>query len=224
MDNNVEPKFFLVTALCLRYFTFVSNLNLFGMKFQLLFFVASFGVITLCSNCKNDPPASAKTADENANTAASADQTATPAIAPTNVPAVTVPTGTQVPNPVAAPNATTTNDVKKPEPAQNAKGVWHYTCAKGCAGGAGAAQACAKCNAMLVHNSTYHENAAPATKPNPASVATTAPADAPKPEPAQNAKGVWHYTCSDGCAGGAGAAAPCAKCGKALVHNSVYHQ
>lgn len=195
------------------------------MKFQLLFLVASFGVITLCSNCQNDPPASANTADVSTNTAAAADPTATPAAAPTDVPAATIPAADlQVSSPVATPNVTTTNDVKKPEPAQNAKGVWHYTCAKGCAGGAGAAQPCAKCNATLVHNSAYHENAAPATKPNPASAATTTPADAPKPEPAQNPKGVWHYTCSDGCAGGAGAAAPCAKCGKTLVHNSVYHQ
>ena len=30
------------------------------------------------------------------------------------------------------------------------------------------------------------------------------------PEPAQNAKGVWHFVCSTGCQGGAGKAQPCA--------------
>lgn len=41
---------------------------------------------------------------------------------------------------------------------QNAKGVWHFTCAKGCAGGAGAAGPCGKCGEALVHNQAYHEN------------------------------------------------------------------
>lgn len=42
------------------------------------------------------------------------------------------------------------------EPPQNAKGVWHYSCPKGCPGGAGAAGACAKCGTALAHNGTYH--------------------------------------------------------------------
>ncbi|MCF8237767.1 MAG: hypothetical protein K9I85_06400 [Saprospiraceae bacterium] len=42
------------------------------------------------------------------------------------------------------------------EPPQNAKGVWHYSCPKGCAGGAGAAGACAKCGTALAHNGQYH--------------------------------------------------------------------
>lgn len=44
------------------------------------------------------------------------------------------------------------------------------------------------------------------------------------PEPPQNAKGVWHYICSTGCAGGAGSAMPCKSCGKTLAHNQAYHQ
>jgi len=46
---------------------------------------------------------------------------------------------------------------------------------------------------------------------------------APGAEPAQNSAGVWHYTCSNGCAGGAGAEGNCATCGNALAHNSTYH-
>lgn len=43
------------------------------------------------------------------------------------------------------------------EPPQNAKGVWHYTCPKGCPGGAGSATACAGCGATLAHNPVYHQ-------------------------------------------------------------------
>jgi len=45
---------------------------------------------------------------------------------------------------------------KAPEPPQNATGVWHYTCAKGCAGGAGAAGSCSGCGGPLAHNPAYH--------------------------------------------------------------------
>ena len=45
----------------------------------------------------------------------------------------------------------------------------------------------------------------------------------PTAEPAQNTAGVWHYTCSNGCAGGAGSAIACASCGSTLSHNSAYH-
>lgn len=131
-------------------------------------------------------------------------------------------------DPAAAPNPAT------PEPAQNAAGVWHYTCPKGCEGGAGSAVACAKCGTTLAHNAAYHPptNATPEAAPTNSTTSLppgispvpdpTAPAK--KPEPAQNAKGVWHYTCSAGCAGGAGSAVACAKCGKTLAHNATYHQ
>lgn len=49
------------------------------------------------------------------------------------------------------------------------------------------------------------------------------PPNATTPEPAQNADGVWHYTCSKGCAGGAGSAGNCATCGGPLTHNQAYH-
>ncbi|MFZ1516637.1 MAG: hypothetical protein WAT21_14605 [Saprospiraceae bacterium] len=44
-----------------------------------------------------------------------------------------------------------------PSTPQNAKGVWHFTCPKGCEGGAGEAVACAKCGTTLTHNQNYHQ-------------------------------------------------------------------
>ena len=125
-------------------------------------------------------------------------------------------TAPEAANPAATPAPATAT----PEPPQNAAGVWHYTCTKGCAGGAGAAVACATCNATLVHNPVYHG------KPAAAGDQAGAPGQAPAPkaaEPPQNAAGVWHFTCPKGCAGGAGAATPCATCGTKLEHNKAYH-
>lgn len=119
---------------------------------------------------------------------------------------------TATPN-VEIPNPTT------PEPAQNAEGVWHYTCSKGCAGGAGAKGNCATCGGPLAHNTAYHSttNSTSTTPP------ITPPITPPTAEPAQNAAGVWHYTCKNGCAGGAGAAGTCSTCGGTLAHNQAYH-
>ena len=122
-----------------------------------------------------------------------------------------------------------------PEPPQNAAGVWHYTCANGCAGGAGSAQACAVCGSTLAHNQAYHSATTPTAASSPIgattsanNVVTTTPTTIPPPvsapaEPPQNASGVWHYTCSNGCAGGAGSAVACATCGSTLVHNQASH-
>ena len=107
-----------------------------------------------------------------------------------------------------------------PEPAQNALGVWHYTCNKGCAGGAGATGTCATCGGPLAHNTAYHAN----TNGTATTPPITQPATPPPPSAAQNAAGVWHYTCGKGCAGGAGAAGNCGTCGGALAHNAAYHQ
>lgn len=131
------------------------------------------------------------------------------------------------------------------EPAQNAAGVWHYTCPNGCAGGAGSAIACPNgCGATLAHNAAYHNSTGGSISDvtaNPSSNKTTiatstngvitptpgAPitSTSTNPEPAQNAKGVWHYTCPNGCAGGGGSASLCANgCGATLAHNAAYHQ
>ncbi|MFZ1749562.1 MAG: hypothetical protein WAU01_05200 [Saprospiraceae bacterium] len=116
--------------------------------------------------------------------------------------------------PAILPPAATTE-----EPAQNAQGVWHFTCAKGCAGGAGTLTNCAVCGGPVAHNQAYHGSASA----SPVSSQTVPSPAAATPEPAQNPKGVWHYTCSKGCAGGAGSAVPCSKCGTTLVHNAAYH-
>lgn len=116
------------------------------------------------------------------------------------------------------PSATT------PEPAQNAEGIWHYTCEKGCAGGAGAAGTCATCGGALAHNSAYHGNNNTMPTINPLPTNAMGAQATPPAEPAQNAAGVWHYTCAKGCAGGAGAAGTCASCGGPLAHNQGYHQ
>ena len=112
------------------------------------------------------------------------------------------------------------------EPAQNAAGVWHYTCANGCAGGAGAAGTCATCGGALAHNTAYHGGGAAGAGTQPSiNFGDLNPGQPPAatPEPAQNAAGVWHYTCPSGCTGGAGSAGKCASCGAALAHNTAYH-
>ena len=134
-------------------------------------------------------------------------------------------------NTISPSNSTNTTNAANPvqqgaEPAQNSAGVWHYTCTKGCTGGSGTAEPCKSCGTLLAHNQAYHSattttttNNTPVTTPNPTPVTTT-----PKPEPAQNAAGVWHYTCSKGCAGGSGTPEPCKSCGTVLAHNQAYHQ
>lgn len=133
------------------------------------------------------------------------DPTAIPNMAPTAVPNLSN---------LPSSNAGTPNSTA-PEPAQNATGIWHYTCSNGCAGGAGAAGTCATCGSSLAHNQAYHASAAGTP---------TLPSSAPAASAGQNAAGIWHYTCGNGCAGGAGAAGACATCGSTLAHNQAYHQ
>jgi len=117
----------------------------------------------------------------------------------------------------------------------------HYICTSNDGGNGTAAGPCPVCGAPLAHNSAFHANQQGADVPPitinnadgsssaPTSITTSpptigGPTAAPQPEPPQNPKGVWHYTCSNGCAGGAGSASACAGCGGTLVHNPVYHQ
>lgn len=137
--------------------------------------------------------------------------------------------GTAMPS-ATAPGTDADAGAPLTEPAQNAQGLWHYTCSKGCAGGAGSAIACATCGETLMHSQTYHgapQQAPTGSMTPPTGGATTpqmTPPAATKPEPPQNAAGVWHYTCASGCGGGAGAATTCSTCGKALTHNTSYHK
>jgi hypothetical protein len=97
-----------------------------------------------------------------------------------------------------------------------ASNVKHYICPNNCAGSGGdVAGTCPVCGTEYLHNQEWH---------NQAVTQTTQPANPTgAPEPAQNAAGVWHYICSNGCAGGAGSAIACAQCGNMLVHNTAYH-
>ena len=130
----------------------------------------------------------------------------------TNTPQKVEPQPIDFSKPPSQQNTSTT------EPAQNASGVWHYTCSNGCAGGAGSAVNCSSCGNLLAHNSAYHSNSnnTPTNDIFNNTPTTT--------NTGQNAAGVWHYTCDNGCAGGAGAAGNCGNCGAELAHNSAYHQ
>lgn len=107
--------------------------------------------------------------------------------------------------------------------------VQHYYCPNACAGsGGGTAGSCPTCGTAYVHNQAWHDMQGNQTAtPGAPTAGVTQPAITPPvnqtPEPPQNANGVWHYTCTAGCAGGAGSATACATCGATLVHNSAYH-
>lgn len=98
--------------------------------------------------------------------------------------------------------------------------VFHYTCPKGCPGGAGAAGNCSTCGTSLVHNAAFHN------KPNNNSAfSNSANSNATSPtntNTANNAR-VFHYICESGCAGGSGSAGNCSTCGNALAHNAAFH-
>lgn len=97
----------------------------------------------------------------------------------------------------------------------------HYYCPNKCAGSGGnAGGKCPTCGADYVHNDAYHLQGGAAPAAAPAGAPAGAP---PTAEPAQNAAGIWHYSCPKGCPGGAASAGACAKCGTALAHDGRYH-
>lgn len=118
------------------------------------------------------------------------------------------------------PPAFNNPEATAPAPAFNSTEP-HYKCPNNCAGGHGPAKGnCPVCGTALAHNAAYHNNTPSApTTPNvtiPGATTTTA-------STGQNAAGVYHYTCSNGCAGGAAEGVACATCGATLVHNPAYH-
>ena len=122
------------------------------------------------------------------------------------------------PEPILTPeqirqNSTVSGADAIPPIAAGAAGVKHYICPNGHPG-ADAEGTCAQCGSALVHNQAYHDQGAVQQTTQPVA----------GQEPPQNAAGIWHYTCSNGCEGGAGSAVACAKCGNTLVHNQAYHQ
>ena len=100
--------------------------------------------------------------------------------------------------------------------------VPHYICPNNCAGSGGSVQGnCPVCGTAYTHNQAFHNQ--------PSSNPVTTPGETPpvnlntNPSPAQNAQGVYHYICSNGCEGGAASQGSCANCGGALTHNAEYH-
>ncbi|MCB0554873.1 MAG: hypothetical protein KDD02_15080 [Phaeodactylibacter sp.] len=120
-----------------------------------------------------------------------------------------------------APGATT-------QPLNNAStavagSVKHYICANNCEGsGSDAAGNCPVCGNQYVHNAAFHNQPGNQNQPAPVFQDGQQP-PAQNASPAQNAAGVYHYTCTNGCAGGSGAQGTCATCGAALAHNQAYH-
>lgn len=107
----------------------------------------------------------------------------------------------------------------------SANGEKHYICPNNCEGSGGdSGGTCPTCGATYVHNAAFHaqQNNLGTPQNTPGSIMTNPQAQTP--EPAQNANGVWHYTCPNGCAGGGGTAGPCPSCGATMVHNATYHQ
>lgn len=104
--------------------------------------------------------------------------------------------------------------------------VQHYICPNNCANSGGPnAGSCPVCGTAYIHNAAYHNQPGmtnPATPANPLNP-TANPTTPPPPPDAPNAAGVYHYTCTNGCAGGAGSAKACATCGAMLAHNQAYH-
>lgn len=168
--------------------------------FVTLLFALSVSLFS--TSCKRD--AASTTTDAATTTAPAADGT-TPAAAPA----------------LAAPAAT----------AAATGAVKHYICPKNCPNSGGdVAGTCPTCGSTYLHNDAFHNQGAT----TPAQPAVSAPANVSAPtaptitmpqsnDPAQNAAGVWHYTCAKGCPGGSGAMGKCSKCGGDLAHNAAYH-
>jgi len=102
--------------------------------------------------------------------------------------------------------------------------VFHYTCPQGHEGGSNAQGKCSVCGGDLVHNQAFHAQQPQGSDPGNAITVNPTNGTPATPPPAQNAAGVYHYTCPQGHAGGSGAQGNCAQCGTALVHNQAYHQ
>ena len=131
------------------------------------------------------------------------------------------------------------------QPVQNQpvanSGVQHYICPNSCAGSGGATEGtCPTCGSAYIHNQAFHNQGAPAAaspiQAAPQGNQPLSPLFQNQPSGTNNTSstpsalsigtvnpGVYHYVCSNGCAGGSSAAGNCATCGSALAHNAAYH-
>ena len=114
-------------------------------------------------------------------------------------------------------------NIKKNAVSQNVK---HYICANKCENSGSDVQGiCPTCKNTYIHNQAFHNDEllkngplnVPKYGPNPTNNAPT------QTDPAQNAMGVYHYTCNNGHPGGSGTASNCVTCGAVLTHNQAYH-
>jgi hypothetical protein len=177
------------------------NKSLF-MKYSKIFLGVLSALLFLAIGCKNNDSSVRNEARESLGI--EADETQTPAVTP------------------PASTTTTTSAV--------AGNVPHYICANNCVGSGGASAGnCPVCGDPYTHNQAYHNQTTtttPSTSPITTTPITTTPQTTTPPTPpaATNAAGVYHYTCSNGCAGGSGSQGVCATCGNPLAHNTAYHQ
>ena len=123
---------------------------------------------------------------------------------------------------------TSCQEKKQPVKKNITSTVKHYICKNNCENSGGPTEGiCATCNSPYTHNQAFHEKDFLKAGPLevPAYDGTQKPnTNTPRqPEPARNALGVYHYTCTNGCNGGAGSAVNCKECGNTLVHNTAYH-
>lgn len=100
----------------------------------------------------------------------------------------------------------------------NVIGGAHYICPKKCKGGTSNVKGttCTVCKTPLAHNQAFHNT--PQTPSSPVSTPV-----APLPASGPNAAGQYHYTCNNGCAGGADVAGKCKSCAGDLAHNAAFH-
>ncbi|WP_440066219.1 hypothetical protein [Tenacibaculum discolor] len=100
----------------------------------------------------------------------------------------------------------------------NIIGGAHYICPKKCEGGTSNVQgtSCPVCKTPLAHNQGFH-NTQNKTSNSPISTPVTQTTSGP------NAAGQYHYTCTNGCAGGADTTGKCNSCNGDLAHNAAFH-
>ena len=117
-----------------------------------------------------------------------------------------------------------TKTIKKNNLTTNVK---HYVCKNKCENSGGNVPGnCPVCKNPYIHNQLYHDKdflkKGPLNVPE-SSGAQNTNTNKTKVSPAQNAAGIYHYTCNNGCYGGSGTATNCNVCGEKLAHNAAYH-
>lgn len=124
---------------------------------------------------------------------------------------------------------TSCQEKKQPVNKKITSTVKHYICANNCENsGSEVAGNCPTCKTPYTHNQAFHNDEF--LKNGPINVQSNTPLPNSSSntinnavEPAQNANGVYHYTCKNACNGGAGTPTNCTSCGEILEHNVAYH-